>query len=360
MNTEIALGLILSQLFFSLKSADFLSTQVEKAPLLEQVANYTLLPYQLVFNGQTATIEGDQVTFSPTFLIEHPDHFKEMCKYGAALLTAVPSAACGALFKGISFCLFSETRETRRLIELSKITPQEIESKAALLLGREESSLYSDEFAPCGHVPRPPHLTPQQQIETDAMHTIMSLLEREKIPCWVDGGTCLGAYRHGGMIPWDFDVDLSILRCDFDSAFEALKLLDPEEFQIQNWSGRDTPKGLLKVYVRKSRSAIDLYTYDVDLERQEVRYLFALEHSPYLPKKWKVREQPFKTPVPLSTLFPLKKAFFEGREVRVPHDIVAWLQSKYGENLSPARVWSDELQDYQKIEGHPYWKQSHI
>ena len=360
MNTEIALGVLLSQLFFSLKSVDFLNTQVEEAPLLEQVANYTLLPYQLVFNGTTATIEGDQVFLAPTFFTAHPDDFGQMCKFGAALITALPSAACGVLLKGISFCLFSETREAYHLIEFAKKTSREIPSKAASLLGWEEKALYSEEFAPCEYIPRPPHLTPHQQIETDAMHTIIAVLEQKKIPCWVDGGTCLGTYRHGGMIPWDFDIDLSILGCDFDSAFEALKALDPNEFQVQDWSGRDTPKSLLKVYVRKSRSAIDLYTYQVDLEKKEAHYLFALEHSPYLPKKWKVREQPFKTPVSLSTLFPLKKALFEGREVRVPHDIVGWLQSKYGENLSPARVWSDALQDYQKIEGHPYWKQSHI
>ena len=63
-------------------------------------------------------------------------------------------------------------------------------------------------------------------VELDLLNEFRRVCDKYNIQWWADAGTILGAARHGGMIPWDDDIDVMLLRDDYDRLCE----IAPEEF----------------------------------------------------------------------------------------------------------------------------------
>lgn len=63
----------------------------------------------------------------------------------------------------------------------------------------------------------------------EVLNVFVDLCERNGITYWLDGGTLLGAIRHGGMIPWDDDIDVCLPEKDYIKALDVLLEYSKEE-----------------------------------------------------------------------------------------------------------------------------------
>ena len=62
---------------------------------------------------------------------------------------------------------------------------------------------------------QPFDLTRLQEIERDILREFDALCRRKGWRYFLLGGSALGAVRHGGMIPWDDDIDVGMPRPDY-------------------------------------------------------------------------------------------------------------------------------------------------
>ena len=55
-----------------------------------------------------------------------------------------------------------------------------------------------------------------QATELEILVAFSNYCRKHNIPWFMDSGTVLGAKRHGGFIPWDDDIDVGMLRADYN------------------------------------------------------------------------------------------------------------------------------------------------
>lgn len=183
---------------------------------------------------------------------------------------------------------------------------------------------------------------------------IDKVCRKYELDYWLGFGTLLGAARHGGFIPWDDDIDLVILREDYNKLIEVL----PEEIRKH---GLDDACGL--VLLKEGRK-----NYYTDI--QSAYGAKDKDGNDLVDGKYNFLQFAWLKPYVKIDIFPFD--FIEDDKVDEIYDKFAPLQYKFHNDLLNGKIsYMDEINNFRRkagftdsktrqfsdtIEGVPHWK----
>lgn len=92
-----------------------------------------------------------------------------------------------------------------------------------------------------------------KKCEKDILAAFIEICNRHNIKYFLQGGTLLGAVRHSGFIPWDDDVDVSLMREDYEKFIAVAQSELPSYYFLQTKdTDREYPNNFAKI--RDSRT----------------------------------------------------------------------------------------------------------
>ena len=74
----------------------------------------------------------------------------------------------------------------------------------------------------------------------DTLRYTIDFLEKHQLRWFVGYGSCIGAVRHNGLIPWDDDVDLIMPREDYNKMISLGEELKGSGYELTSWYSHNT------------------------------------------------------------------------------------------------------------------------
>ncbi len=119
-----------------------------------------------------------------------------------------------------------------------------------------------------------------REVQQEILDVVVEICEKNNLEYFLIGGTCLGAVRHKGFIPWDDDIDIGMPRKSYDKFSEIAKEELGEKYFYQSFAtDKDYPYAFAKV--RKNNTLfVQKLLADRDMHHGIFIDIFPLDAAP--------------------------------------------------------------------------------
>ncbi|MCW5515956.1 LicD family protein [Muriicola sp. Z0-33] len=172
------------------------------------------------------------------------------------------------------------------------------------------------------------------------LKNISSLFDKSNISYWLEGGTLLGIRREGRLLPWDNDVDISIMEDQSDKLDLLLASLKNAGYRIRirkfQESSEYFKKGAIRMIKIRNKSFFGLIKGKVCLDIF-VKYA----HSGLA--FWEIDNKTKSVPEKFYKTF--KKISFKEDQYSIPQLTDEYLSYRYGNWETPKKDWDTSRDD---------------
>ena len=127
-------------------------------------------------------------------------------------------------------------------------------------------------YCDTGRIERPIQVSQEEQAQLkrcllDLLCFFHKVCKKYGIPYYITSGTLLGAVRHKGFIPWDDDIDVAMLRKDYNRFYRVVQKELGDTYEIQEMPSRKNlglKNSVLRLFASSQKMMIMIDTFPID------------------------------------------------------------------------------------------------
>ncbi|MDD3668866.1 MAG: LicD family protein [Alphaproteobacteria bacterium] len=164
-------------------------------------------------------------------------------------------------------CFFIPKKKNRHHFRKKYGSKQFSFSKNPLLLQEIQCNLEAIKRMQCLTVditkmpPATGNLKMVQDCSVALLNYFDQICKKHNITYWIDSGTLIGHIRHNGFIPWDDDIDICMMRDDYEKLFNILD----DEFSQNGF--KYARSEITRLYYKNTPAQVDIFPIDIGFQK---------------------------------------------------------------------------------------------